>query len=194
MSRRSPAAALPWRVLLATLPAFMLLLPVTSASAQQPPDSATVAHMTAQYVDSPKGYVVRVPQDAVLDSSRSGWNPEERFERRVFRLSDGGEIRLTVTVAAQSIPDSATRTSAYTWVDDRIATDNGYIYARTWFLPTRRVTMEFVPLKGGSVARYVAVREQIFETFRWKPGATSSRIDVDRHQHVDPADYGFPQR
>ncbi len=161
--------------------AALLLLASQATTAQgleMPPEVQKEASMTGQLVDSRKGYVLRVPDAAVLDSSRSGWSPSGKYERRVYQIPGAGEIHCIVTVTEQTIPDSAITSPPYTYTLADSATDAGTAYIKTLYLPTRSVRIELIP-HSVSMAPYMEAREQIFKSFRWKPGANTSAIDVD---------------
>lgn len=135
--------------------------------------------MIGQKIDSRKGYTAAVPREAKLDSSASGWSPQGQFERRVYRIPGAGQIRFTVTVKPQTIPDSARRMPAYTFITTDSATPAGNAVARTYYLPTRSVRIELIP-EGMNMRRYLDAREEIFNSFRWKPGATTDDINTER--------------
>lgn len=139
--------------------------------------------MTAQRVESRKGYVAQIPLEATLDSTISGWNPTERFERRVYRISGAGELRFTVTVAPPTIPDSAKTNGGYTYVDSDSATKAGTAFVRTYYLSQRSVRIEVIPY-GMKMKPYLDARLNIFNSFRWQPGADSPRADVDPSFYV----------
>ena len=134
--------------------------------------------LTSQRVDSRKGYVAGVPASALLDSSQSGWNPQEMYEQRLYILREAGEISFRVMVEETSIPDSATVTAAYTYLDEEELTSAGTLWRRTYYLPSRSVRIEIRPYSS-KMYSYTEERERIFASFRWKPGAESTRIDVD---------------
>ena len=135
--------------------------------------------LTAKLVDSRKGYVMRIPASALLDSGKSGWNPKKRFERRVYTIDGAGEIIITVTVKATIIPENVTTTSAYTYVQRDSTTSAGTAWSRTYYLPTRSVRIDIIPY-GIGMHPYIEEREYIFNAFRWKQGADTEVIDVDR--------------
>ncbi len=87
-------------------------------------------------------------------------------------------IRFTATVRPMEIPPDTISTGAYLYTQADSATARGTAKIRTYYLPTRSVQIEIIPfaLKGHV---YTEASEQIFNSFRWKPGATSDRIDVD---------------
>lgn len=160
---------------------LLLILAVGSASAQPqipPPDP-----MTAQRFESRKGYLANIPAEAVLDSAASGWNPTERFERRVYRIAGAGEFRFTVTVAPPSIPDSAKNNGGYTYVESDSATKGGTAFVRTYYLSQRSVRIEVIPY-GMKMKPYLDARSAIFNSFRWQPGADSPRPDIDPNFYV----------
>lgn len=132
-----------------------------------------------QRVDSRKGYIASVPSEARLDSAASGWSEKGQFERRVYRLIGAGQIRFTVTVKPQTIPDSAKHSTAYTYITSDSATPAGNAVIRTYYLPTRSVRIELIP-EGMNMRRYLDAREEIFNSFRWKPGATTDDINTER--------------
>lgn len=164
--------------------AFTLVAISGTAVAQSPPQRRfTIPKniddpMTAQMVDSRKGYVARIPKEALLDSGASGWSPEGLFERRVYRIPGAGEIRFTVTVKPQTIPDSATDNGSYVYTTTDSATATGTAYVRTYYLSTRSVRIEIVPASI-TMKKYIDAREKIFLSFRWKPGATTEFYDSD---------------
>lgn len=161
---------------------LLLLLLVAGAASAQPqlPESNP---MTAQRFESRKGYMASIPAEAVLDSAASGWNPTERFERRVYRISGAGEFRFTVTVAPPAIPDSARTNGGYTYVDSDSATKGGTAFVRTYYLSQRSVRIEVIPY-GMKMKPYLDARLTIFNAFRWQPGADSPRTDVDPSFYV----------
>jgi len=167
--------------------AFALTTMTTTAVAQTPTPQRrpipTIVDdpMTAQMVDSRKGYVARIPKEAVLDSAASGWSPEGLFERRVYRIPGAGEFRFTVTVKPQTIPDSATDNGSYVYTTTDSATKTGTAYVRTYYLPTRSVRIEIIPASI-AMKRFIDARDKVFLSFRWKPGATTEFYDTDQGQ------------
>lgn len=150
---------------------LLLLLCATGAVAQQTPSLNTTS------VDSRTGYVARLPENAMLDARLSGWSVKGQFERRVYRIEDAGEIRITSTVRTAAVPKNATVSDSYTWLDADSATAAGTAYSRTYYLPTRSVRIELIPY-GVAMAPVIATRQSIYDSFRWKPGAESDRVDV----------------
>lgn len=132
----------------------------------------------AQTVDSRKGYVARIPTGAQLDSARSGWNQKGQYERRVYVIAGAGAITFTTTVNEITIPEGATETNAYTYVERDSLTAAGTAWTRTYYLPTRSVSIEIMPY-GIGMRKYIEERERIFNSFRWKPGAETQTIDID---------------
>ncbi|MCE2502815.1 MAG: hypothetical protein J4G05_01970 [Chlorobi bacterium] len=161
----------------------------TSALPPLDPDSlaSEVAKdsIVAQSIESRKGYVARIPKSACLDSTRSGWNPTKNYERRVYVLEKAGEIIFTVTVGPTEIPESATETQAYTYVDHDTLTSAGTAWSRTYYLATRSVSIELIPY-GIAMHPYTLERNRIYNSFRWKPGANTDRIDVDSGTNAVP--------
>ena len=143
--------------------------------------------VVALNVDSPKGYVARVPRSAKLDSSRSGWSPKKKFERRVYVLQGAGEIVFTVTIGPTEIPETAVREPAYTYVDHDTVTTAGTRWSRTYYLPTRSVRIDIIPY-GIAMGPYSNERARIFKSFRWKPGADGKQINVDGRTVIRPED------
>jgi hypothetical protein len=133
--------------------------------------------MTVQRVDSRKGFIARIPAEAMIDSSRSGWSLPGQFERRLYRIPNAGLIRFTVTIGETLIPDNATRNPAYTYLDTDSATSGGTAYIRTYYLPTRSVRIEVIP-ESNAMRPYIEARESIFTSFRWKSGANTAAINV----------------
>lgn len=163
------------------MPLLLLMIVLNSGTAQ--PQIPSADPMTAQRVESRKGYVAQIPLEAKLDSTISGWNPTERFERRVYRVSGAGEFRFTVTVTPAVIPDSAKTNGGYTYVDSDSATKGGTAFVRTYYLSQRSVRVEVIPY-GMKMKPYLDARLKIFNTFRWQPGADSPRIDIDPNFYV----------
>ncbi len=133
---------------------------------------------TAQLVDSRKGYVMRLPSEAILDSARSGTSRDGLFEQRVYAIKGAGYFRISVTVGPQQIPDSAKEVGPYRYTTRDSATPGGTAMMRTYFLPTRRVGIEIVPA-GIKMRRWLDASERIYGTFRWKPGANTDAVDTD---------------
>jgi|GEM_PF-2486531 len=146
-------------------------------SGQTPPPNA-VDTMISQIVDSRRGYVIRLPKAARLDSAHSGWSAKELFERRIYAIKGAGEIVLTAWVKPVAPPDSAQVTPSYTYNDHDSATSAGVVHTRTWYLPTRVVRIAIVP-HAMAMRSYLDAAERMFNTFRWKPGATSNLLDVE---------------
>ncbi|MCE7934528.1 MAG: hypothetical protein DYG96_08035 [Chlorobi bacterium CHB2] len=161
----------------------LLLLLIAAGSASAQPAIPAPDPITAQRVESRKGYVASVPAEAVLDSAASGWNPAERFERRVYRISGVGEFRFTVTVRPPAIPDSAQSNGGYTYVDSDSATNGGTAFVRTYYLSQRSVRIEVIPY-GMKMKPYVDARLKTFNSFRWQPGADSPRTEIDPSFYV----------
>lgn len=140
-----------------------------------PPQPPSV---TGQFVDSRRGFVIRVPAEATLDSVRSGWNQKELYETRDYVVPEVGMVRLVATVKPLPMPPDTINTGAYIYTQADSATERGTAKIRTYYLPTRSVRIEIIPfgLKGH---RYTEACDKIFASFRWKPGATTDRIEVD---------------
>lgn len=138
------------------------------------PDSVTL-----QLVDSRKGFVIRIPATARIDSARSGWNPAEMYERRVFVIPAAGEIMVTATIGETTVPETATVTAAYTFDDAETITSAGTAYSRTYYMPHRAIRIDFTPY-GVDMRAVIDAREKIYGSFRWKPGASGEEIDVER--------------
>ena len=158
-----------------TLSAFLLLfllLPVAGSAQNAPPAGSTT-------VDSRTGYFVRLPESAKLDPQQSGWSEKGQYEQRVYRIEGAGEIRFTSTVRATKVPNNSTVTESYVYMDADSATPSGTAFIRTYYLPTRNVRIELIPY-GVRMADVIATRQSIFDSFRWKPGADSERVDVDK--------------
>jgi len=172
------------RPLLRQLPliAFGLITLSMALRGQPQTPSSTPApeapSVTGQYVDSRRGYIVRVPADTRLDSTTSGWDAGRLCEVRSYVLPDVGLIRLTATVKPMQIPSDTINAGAYTYTHADSATERGTAKIRTYYLPTRSVKIEIIPfsLKGH---RYTDASDKIFGAFRWKPGATSDATEVD---------------
>lgn len=133
--------------------------------------------LLAQTVESRKGFIARVPAEARLDSTRSGWNPKELFERRVYVIAGAGEIVFTATVKPATAPQGATKTNAYTYVERDSLTAAGTAWIRTYYLATRTVRMEIVPY-GIAMRRFLEERNRLFNSFRWASGAETDAIDI----------------
>ncbi len=133
--------------------------------------------MTAKLIDSRKGYVARIPEEAVLDSSASGWSPAGMFERRVYRIKGTGVIRFTATVKPAEIPQNATSSGGYTLLESDSTTSSGTAKVRVYYQPTRTVRIELIPA-GAGMQRYLDAYQTIFGSFRWKPGAASDLLDI----------------
>lgn len=172
---RSPISTLTLLLLLAA-PALLRAQPQRTAPPQ------TVDTMTSQLVDSRRGYVIRIPGSARLDSAHSGWSPKAMFERRVYTIKGVGEIVLTAWVKPIAPPDSAHIDPAYTYNDHDSSTGGGTAQIRTWYLPTRAVRIEIVP-HAMAMRSYLDATDRILGTFRWKPGATTDALDVDPPEH-----------
>ena len=149
----------------------LLLAAVSGVLAQSPAPTVRV--------DSKTGYVVRIVEGALLDNGRSGWSPKGSFEQRLYRLEGVGEIKIVATVKPQIVPKNAIVTDAYTYLDSDSATSSGSAVIRTYYLPTRSVRIELIPY-GNRMRGIIEAREAIYATFRWKPGAESDRVDVDK--------------
>jgi len=146
--------------------------------AQPPGAPHDVNRFVEQLVDSRRGYVVRVPGEAVLDSGSSGWNVEGRFERRVYVIPHTGIVRITATVRPPAIPDSARQSGPYRYADADSATPAGVARIRTYFLASRSVRIELIPT-GHKMHSVIGASDKIFLTFRWKPGAETDAVDTD---------------
>ena len=149
-----------------------LLLQTTEGKAQGGVDSAI-----AQTVRSTRGYMIRIPATAELDSSRSGWNPTRKFERRVYVIPGTGEIVLRVEIGKDSIPATAVREGSYTFIDSDSLASSGTIHTRTWYLEHRRVSITLIPWALG-MKRWTDHRLTIYNTFRWSEGADSDVEDL----------------
>ncbi|MBS1911611.1 MAG: hypothetical protein JST22_06475 [Bacteroidetes bacterium] len=136
------------------------------------------AKATAQFVDSRKGYVIRIPGEAILDSSQSGWSRKGRYEVRLYKLPGIGIVRITATVKTLTMPSDTVNSGAYIYSDHDSATERGNAIIRTYYLPTRRVRIELIPVSY-RMMRYLEAAKDIFATFRWKPGANTEAIDTD---------------
>lgn len=157
-----------------SLLSLCLLLGITTGSSAQ----QTVADSAvAQTVRTTRGYMIRIPSVARLDSARSGWNPTMRFEQRVYTIAGTGQIVLRVEVGKDSIPEGASSDGSYTWVDSDSLSSNGTVYSRTWYLPHRRVRITFTPW-ALAMKRWTDQRETIYHTFRWDEGADSEVEDL----------------
>jgi hypothetical protein len=177
----STNSLLPKRVLMAL--ALMLVLTPAISHAQNPPPAINNDNpMTSQMVDSRKGYVARIPAEAILDSGASGWSRKGRYEIRVYKMPGVGMIRFTVTVKPMVPPADTINNGAYTYTKLDSATDRGNAQIRTYYLATRSVRIELIPTSIRMI-RYLEASEDIFNSFRWKPGATSEAIDTDPPQH-----------
>lgn len=169
-----------------SLRATLLAIPMIAAAAPlleaQPrgaqPPGADAPPMTAQLVDSRKGYVARIPTEFRLDSAASGWSPTRHYEIRTYRYPGVGMIRLIVTVKAIVIPRDTVNNGSYTYAEADSATERGTAKMRTYFLPTRSVRIELVP-QSIRMSRYLESAQEIFDSFRWKPGATTEAIETD---------------
>lgn len=140
-----------------------------------PPQPPSV---TGQFVDSRRGFVMRVPAEATLDSLHSGWNLDKLFELRDYVVSESGMVRLIATVKPLPMPPDTINTGAYIYTQADSATARGTAKIRTYYLPTRSVRIEIIPfgLKGH---RYTEACDKIFASFRWKPGATSDKLEIE---------------
>lgn len=149
-----------------------------SISEAQPPGAPEgVDRYIEQLVDSRRGYIVRIPAEAQLDSGSSGWSPSAKFERRRYHIPNAGAIVLTVTVRNQTISDSAMRLGPYRYIDADSATSRGTARVRSYLLPTRDVRIELIP-DGVRMREYLEACDRIFGTFRWKPGAETDALDL----------------
>ena len=149
------------------------------APVPEPPALTASDSMTLQRVDSRKGFVIRIPAAARIDSARSGWNPAEMYERRVFVIPTAGEIVVTATIGETTVPETATVTAAYTFDDAETITSAGTAYSRTYYMPHRAIRIDFTPY-GVDMRAVIDAREKIYGSFRWKPGASGEEIDVER--------------
>jgi len=172
---------MPWCVM-----TFLAALPLATKLQAQPqtpssePAPIQAPSMTGRLVDSRRGFVMRVPDVAVLDSAHSGWNPQMHYEVRSYILPDAGLIRVTSTVRATQYPPDTVNTGAYIYTQSDSATSRGTAKIRTYFLPTRHVRIEIIPFSlKGHVFTEEETAEKIFSSFRWKPGATSDQTEVD---------------
>lgn len=134
--------------------------------------------LTGQLVDSRKGYVTRIPVEARIDSSSSGWSPKGRYEIRVYRMPGAGIIQLTATVKQMEIPANAISNGTYTYTESDSATERGTAKIRTYYLPTRSVRIELIPTSI-RMLRYLEGSDAIFSSFRWKPGANTDAVNTD---------------
>ncbi len=176
---RSLSAAL----LLCALLAYDAAAQGDGASTPPPIDSATAAEFGALRVESRRGYLIRLPSSARLDSARSGWSPKERFERRIYVLDGIGEFILTLHVRPDSIPEGARTEGAYQVIDVDRPSSAGTRYERTWYLQQRRLHLAIVPY-GIAMRPILAQRYRIFRSFRWKSGADSDREIIDEGMPV----------
>ncbi|MEO5931604.1 MAG: hypothetical protein ABIR47_16840, partial [Candidatus Kapaibacterium sp.] len=157
----------------------LLLLCSPALRAQPPkPPAPTSNPLTVQTVESSKGYMARIPAEAMLDSSASGWSPKGLYEKRVYRIPKAGIIQIIVTVKPQAIPLNALKDGGYTYTLSDSATSQGTAFIKTYYLPTRTVRMEVIPT-GIAMRKYIEGRDDIFKSFRWKPGAATDVIDTD---------------
>ena len=165
--------------LLAAMACMMACIAASTAHAQAPKDSPEGDKaLTVQLVDSRKGYVARVPGEAILDSNASGWSPKGLYEVRVYRLPGIGTIRFTATIKTMDLPANAVTNGTYTYVDADSATERGNARIRTFYLPTRHVKIEMIPASV-RMARYIEKSEIIFGSFRWKPKANTEAVNTD---------------
>jgi hypothetical protein len=171
MNHPIPRYALAALALLAFAPA------ATHAQPTAPPSPTAKNPLIAQLVDSRKGYVARIPAEAILDSSRSGWSPTGMYERRIYRIANAGTIRFTVTVKPTEIPPTAVTAGGYTSLSADSSTSTGTAQVRTYYMPTRNVRIELIP-SGPGMQKYIEAKETIFSSFRWKPGANTGRLDI----------------
>jgi hypothetical protein len=164
------------RRMLFMIAAIVSVAPISMPA--QPPPAGNDNSLTAQFVDSRKGYVARIPAEARLDSGASGWSRKGRYEVRVYKMPGVGTIRFTVTVKPTEIPPDAINNGAYTYTSVDSATERGNAKIRTFYLQTRSVKIELIPASIRMI-RYIEASDEIFNSFRWKPGATSEAIDTD---------------
>ncbi len=154
------------------------ILTVTVVAVAQPTDRPKgVDRYVEQLVDSRRGYLMRIPAEARIDSASSGWSPTGKYERRVYRIPKAGSIVLTVTIRHQTISDSAKQVGPYRLIDADSATATGTARVRLFLLPTRDVRIELIPA-GVRMREYLEASEKIFGTFRWKPGAETDALDL----------------
>ena len=149
-----------------------LLLQTSEGRAQGGTDS-----VIAQTVRSTRGYMIRIPATATLDSLRSGWNPTRKFERRVYVIPGTGEIVLRVEIGKDSIPSTAVQEGSYTFIDSDSLSSGGTIYRRTWYLAHRRVSITLIPW-ALAMKRWTDHRLTIYNSFRWSEGADSEVEDL----------------
>lgn len=162
---------------LAALALFTCLASAAALQAQPGPP-AEGSDMTAQLVDSRKGYVMRIPAAFRLDSNASGWSRRSLYELRVYRIPGVGILRITCTVKPIAIPRDTVSDGSYVYNEIDSATERGNAIIRTFFLPTRSVRVELIPLSI-RMSRYLDAAHEIFLSFRWKPGAAGTAIDTD---------------
>lgn len=169
----------PWTYCtLMSLAAAIAMIPAVSTAQETQPPADGGNSMTAQLVDSRKGYVARIPAEARIDSGASGWSRKGKYEVRVYRMPGVGIIRFTVTVKPMTIPPDAINNGAYTFTNADSATERGNAKIRTFYLPTRSVKVELIPTSIRMI-RYLEASDELFNTFRWKPGANTEVIDTD---------------
>lgn len=165
-------------VAFALIVAATLWLSPRDVMAQGTPKGATPQDsLTAQTIRSRRGYLIRIPVSASLDSARSGWSPQEKFEVRVYTMPGVGEIRLRVEIGKMPIPEDAVEEGAYRVIDHDSATSVGTIHRRTWYLEHRRVEITLVPY-GIAMVSISDRRKEIYQMFRWSDGADSEKTDV----------------
>lgn len=160
--------------------AYVALTNLSSVAAYgQPPGApSNVDRYVEQLIDSRRGYYLRLPSEARLDSAASGWSPADHFERRHYIVANAGTIVVTVSVGPQTVPDVAIHSGPYRYIDADSATPSGTARIRTYLLPSRNVKIELIP--GGVQMRPILdAADKIFGTFRWKPGAETDALDFD---------------
>ena len=143
--------------------------------------NSVVDSLTSQTIRSTRGYMIRIPAAATLDSSRSGWSPRDRYEVRVYTMPGVGEIRLRVEIGKKEIPEGAVELGSYLVIDRDSISSEGTIYRRTWYLEHRRVEITLVPY-GIAMVPVSDRREEIYAMFRWSDGADSEKIELGTRQ------------
>lgn len=138
-----------------------------------------------QLAESRRGYLLRIPKEAVLDSASSGWSPAGRSEQRTYIIPRCGLIRITVAIRSHTIPDTAVSNGPYVFTTRDSATSGGTGLVRTYYLPTRSVTIALIPT-GIGMRPYLDAAAKILATFRWKPGAETNADETDPPPLLNP--------
>lgn len=130
-----------------------------------------------QRVESRKGFSIKLPIEAKLDSLKSGWNIKGQFEKRVYIIPNAGEYRFTTFISDKPIPDSTKKFGSFIYFDKDSNSLTGTIIKRTYYTPTRNTLIEIIPY-GIRMQKYIDNKEMFFRSFKWTAGSNSKSINV----------------